>query len=266
MEDAYTRSRYHRNTAYARRRKKADDKKSMGEILVRQAAICIIILITVVVAKNIDNPLANRAIDNLKQIISHDIEIKGINDFKEILNIKRLFEGTKDVTEEATDDLKDTSVVSAGLFENIDKTMDIEEKIVDKAQNIINKMTIPVQGIIEAPFGEFIHPVSKDVLFHNGIDIAVQKRADIGAAYEGVVIETGSKPEFGNYIILDHGDGIKTVYAHCTYINVVLEQTVKQEEKIASIAGNSMSEKTHLHFEIHVNNQAIDPLKYMSVD
>jgi murein DD-endopeptidase MepM/ murein hydrolase activator NlpD len=252
MDDAFSRSRYQKSVAYARRRKKTVDKskKSTGEILIRQTAICIIILLTILVTKNIDKPFTNNIMETIKGTLLVDMEAEGI------------FKGINDTIKGGTDISNEISAVSAGIFES-GKTSDNTVSIED---DVLKKMILPVNGTVRMPFGEFIHPVVGISVFHTGIDIGVRNNTKINAVYEGIVAETGSKPEYGNYIIINHGSEIQTVYAHCSEITVKPEQEIKQGQIIGEIKNTSAHTGLHLHFEIVVNNNPVDPLKYISVE
>jgi len=202
------------------------------------------------VAKNMDNSFANHMVETLKETLTVDIKPEGV------------FKGITDTIKGKVYISNDIAAVSAGIFEGGNTS----ESLTQNADDILKKMIIPVNGALIMPFGEFIHPVSGIPAFHTGIDIAVQDNKEINAVYEGIVAEIGSKPEYGNYIMINHGLGVRTVYAHCSEITVESGQEIKQGQIIAKIKNTSIYTGSHLHFEIVVNNNTIDPLEYIIIE
>ncbi len=96
--------------------------------------------------------------------------------------------------------------------------------------------------------------------FHRGIDIPSSAGTDIYAAQSGEVILASSHSSYGNYLIIDHGGGITTLYAHCSKLLVKKGQTVKQGDHIAEMGSTGQSTGPHLHFEVRVNGQHEDPI------
>lgn len=115
----------------------------------------------------------------------------------------------------------------------------------------------PTSGIITSRYG----PRSRDN--HAGIDIAASSGTPIYAAAGGIVVHASNTGNgYGNYIIIDHGNGIETYYAHCRSLSVVVGQTVSQGEYIAAMGTTGISTGNHLHFEIRQYNRTIDPQQY----
>lgn len=113
---------------------------------------------------------------------------------------------------------------------------------------------------ISRGYGYYTDPQTGKKSFHNGVDIEVAAGTDILAAYDGTVIKTGTDAKMGHYILIDHGKGLQTYYAHCQSILVQTGQVVKQGEKIALVGNSGQSQKPHLHFEVRLNGSSINPL------
>lgn len=98
---------------------------------------------------------------------------------------------------------------------------------------------------------------------HHGIDIVGNIGDPIKSALGGVVKETAYSNVYGNMIILSHGNGIETVYGHCSKVIVKPGETIKKGDVIGKIGSTGRSTGPHLHFELRVNGKAIDPSKYI---
>ena len=118
---------------------------------------------------------------------------------------------------------------------------------------------------ITDPFGMRLHPFYGYYKLHTGIDIGAGKRTDILAAADGTVIKTViSDHGYGNYVMIDHGGGIVTLYAHASALLVKKGQKVRRGEVIALVGSSGMSTGPHIHFEVRVNGVYKDPLDYVT--
>lgn len=115
----------------------------------------------------------------------------------------------------------------------------------------------PVNGVVVSGFG------MRWGRLHEGIDISAATGTPIWAAAAGTVIHAGWLGGYGNLVVLDHGNGLATAYAHASAILVVLGQQVSQGETIALVGSTGNSSGPHLHFEVRVNGVAVDPLLYL---
>lgn len=124
---------------------------------------------------------------------------------------------------------------------------------------------IPIKGQIESPFGIRTDPLSGKTAFHSGIDIKANMGTSIKAALDGEVIESGSSPEYNNYIKVEHNDGMYTVYAHCSVLVAKKGQKVKQGDVIAKVGDTEGLSGAYLHFEIWKGDKAADPEKLLNL-
>ena len=118
----------------------------------------------------------------------------------------------------------------------------------------------PVDGPIVSGFGYRVHPIFRRVKFHYGIDISAPSGTPIRAAADGVVVSVGWRRAYGNTIIIDHGEGMATLYAHCSRILVSEGEVVKQGQVIALVGSTGLSTGPHLHFEVRRYGEPINPL------
>ena len=117
----------------------------------------------------------------------------------------------------------------------------------------------PTTGQITSPFG--YRTIFGSTSFHRGLDIANAAGTDILASAEGTVTWAGPKGTYGNLLILDHGNGFTTYYAHCSQLLVTEGDTVSQGEKIALMGSPGRSTGSHLHFEVRWQDEPLDPQK-----
>ncbi len=129
----------------------------------------------------------------------------------------------------------------------------------------------PASGYISSPYGYRYHPVYGTYKFHSGIDIACGYGSAICAAASGTVIYVTEPVEgcntggsgYGNYCIIDNGDGVTTLYAHARDIYVAVGDYVTAGQQIGEVGSTGTSTGAHLHFEVRVNGNAYNPEDYL---
>lgn len=125
---------------------------------------------------------------------------------------------------------------------------------------------LPGYSMITSPFGYRMHPTQHIWRLHRGIDISGGSvyGKPIVASRAGTVVTATSHYSYGNYVIIDHGDGYSTVYAHCSRLNVSVGQTVSQGQTIAFVGSSGDSSGPHLHFEVRKGSTPVNPLSYVN--
>ena len=125
------------------------------------------------------------------------------------------------------------------------------------------KILWPVKyGKITSKFGNRNHPVLKSVKFHRGVDIAVSIGTPVYSGIKGKVTFAGRKGNYGNLVEIEGNDGIKVRYAHLNSIDVVTGQKVSDGEKVAETGNTGMSTGPHLHYEIIIDENPVNPLDF----
>jgi len=121
----------------------------------------------------------------------------------------------------------------------------------------------PVEGQITAGFGQRMDPFSGEGAFHAGVDISVPFGTKVRAPADGIVLEAGPESGYGNEILIDHGFGMNTKYGHLSRIFVVVGQELKRGEVIGSVGMTGKTTGPHLHYEVHVHETPVNPVKYL---
>lgn len=122
----------------------------------------------------------------------------------------------------------------------------------------------PSSKRVTSPFGWRKHPVYHYDRFHNGVDIGAKSGSDILAAYNGTVVAAAWNASMGNYIMINHGDGLYTIYMHCSKFYISQGQYVTRGQVIAAVGSTGVSTGPHLHFGVRLNGEYKDPLTYVS--
>ena len=121
----------------------------------------------------------------------------------------------------------------------------------------------PVSASITSGFGYRIHPIFQVRRLHTGVDFDCNTGDPIKAAAPGAVIEAGWRGGYGKCVVIDHGGGIATLYAHQSAILVSIGQRVTRGQVIGKVGSTGYSTGPHLHFEVRVNGSPVDPLSYL---
>ena len=136
------------------------------------------------------------------------------------------------------------------------------------SEYIGGSMVWPVPGYsrITSPFGMRTHPFTGVYKLHTGTDIGAPIGTNFIAANDGVVIKAGWNYAYGNMVIVDHGGGVSTLYAHGSEILVELGQEVQKGEPVLKVGSTGYSTGPHAHFEIRINGEYVDPMNFVKPD
>lgn len=121
----------------------------------------------------------------------------------------------------------------------------------------------PTGGSITSGFGQRYHPILHYTRMHSGVDFGGGYGAPVYAAGSGTVIAASTRGGYGNCVIIDHGNGLSTVYGHLSRIMVSEGQTVTSHQRVGSIGASGLATGPHLHFEVRIGGRAVNPMGYL---
>ena len=122
----------------------------------------------------------------------------------------------------------------------------------------------PVPGVITSGYGPRYHPILGYYRLHTGVDMAADYGRQIKAARDGVVILADVWGGYGRTVVIDHGGGVSTLYAHQSSLSVSYGQAIKAGTVIGKVGTSGLSTGAHLHFEVRVGGEPVDPAPYLN--
>ncbi|MBR1722397.1 MAG: M23 family metallopeptidase [Treponema sp.] len=213
-----------------------------------------------------------------KSSLSQTLSILGINQSDSVAkaavsdsDLNSLFDTQESVTgsvstKEASDMRQLSSYLESAIqpIEQIGKMLESQEMLFADIPNIW-----PVRGGIghvSQPFGQTTHPITGNWYIHKGLDISTWRSGDpIVATANGQVVTVAYDSGFGNYVIIKHKHGIYTRYCHMASTRVKKGQFVSQRDVIGYIGSTGISTGPHLHYEVHIGSDVVDPAKYVNI-
>ena len=149
---------------------------------------------------------------------------------------------------------------------------EIEAEILMLSQNVISEeyiggiMAWPIPGYtrITSQYGMRTHPITGVYKLHTGVDVGAPIGANFIAANDGVVTKASYNGAYGNMVIIDHGGGVSTLYAHGSEIVVQAGQQVKKGDVVLKVGSTGYSTGAHAHFEVRINGQPVNPMDYIT--
>lgn len=123
---------------------------------------------------------------------------------------------------------------------------------------------VPSCHIVTSEYKMRVHPVTRQYKLHTGMDIGCRTGSAVVAAQAGTVLTASYNTAYGNYVVVSHGNGVSTLYAHNSSLLVSAGQTVKQGQTIARSGNTGYSTGPHMHFEVLINGNPVNPRGYVS--
>lgn len=144
------------------------------------------------------------------------------------------------------------------------KVHTLDQFLLDKDSFLKSTPTLlPAKGWITSYYGPRMSHYSRRIKMHEGLDVGAKSGTPIIAPADGIVTFSGKKPGFGNFVQIDHGYGVETIYAHASRLYAKKGQRVGRGDLLAAIGSTGYSTGPHLHYEVRVNGTPVDPLYFI---
>lgn len=141
---------------------------------------------------------------------------------------------------------------------------ELDQHLLDKDSFLRSTPTLmPANGHLTSNYGPRMSPYAGRIKMHEGLDIGASTGTPIVAPADGVITFSGAKPGFGNFVQIDHGYGVETIFGHASTLSVKKGQKVFRGDKIATVGNTGYSTGPHVHYEVRVNGTPVDPLYYV---
>lgn len=195
--------------------------------------------------------------DVIEKVDTFEIAEQVINDIKKISNGKQVLT----INEKTTKNIEEMNTYTLEVAkENIIKKLDIDTTEAISNINGIKVATLPISGTISSRYGA-VSSIRSSA--HTGLDIAASIGTPIKVVADGTVISATYSGSYGNLVKVDHGNGVETWYAHTSKMYVTAGKEVKAGDVIATVGNTGNSTGPHLHLEVRINGQHINPQKYL---
>lgn len=177
--------------------------------------------------------------------------------------------GTREISSGSSKEIADIQELT-NYLEDVIEPIDQMGQMLKTQQSLFTEIPsiCPLRGPnlhVSMPFGPNIHPLQGNWYIHKGMDISTYRAGDqIVAAASGQVVTTFFDAGYGLNVIIKHNHGFYTRYAHCSAIEVTKGQMVQQGQLIAYSGNTGISTGPHLHYEVHIGSDVVDPAKYIN--
>lgn len=210
--------------------------------------------------------------ETTKTIERYEVEIRDIK--QEIFLLKVKLENEKSVLSHSDVDIKkyieyySLSIVSNQVkYQELIYQLDKQEEKLEELRTCYSKFMswpAPDSHYLTSYFGWRIHPIYDYEKYHSGIDIGASYGTNVLAADGGtVIISDYDAGGYGNYVVISHGNELTTLCGHMSTVYVSAGDTVSQGDVIGLVGSTGASTGPHLHFEVAINNECVDPLNYV---
>ena len=225
-----------------------------------------------------DNDLLNDIADKKDKIALEKEKLE--NEKKELSTLvetqnrtSKILQNTKKIRENYISKLSDEEKAKQAQIDEMTKQYEeINKQILELAeqgldtQYIGGELAWPVPGYtkITSKYGMRVHPITGQYKLHTGVDIGAPMGANFIAANDGIVVKSEYNSAYGRMVIIDHGGGISTLYAHGSEFLVEVGQTVKRGDAVLKVGSSGYSTGPHAHFEVRINGVVTDPMPYIT--
>lgn len=197
--------------------------------------------------------------ENLEELI--DQKTRDIISYESDIDNKE--QAIRELEEEIQAQESEISALEAAIAEEKRKLLENNGKVLTYDGGVF-KFPLASYTRISDEYGMRMHPILGVEQFHNGVDFAAPKGTAIYAAYDGKVVAATYSASMGNYVMIDHGDSLYTIYMHASALYVEQGDVVVRGETIAAVGSTGRSTGPHLHFSVRLNGEYVSPWNYLS--
>ena len=179
--------------------------------------------------------------------------------------IKQQIEGSSDIS--ARDKLVPTFAESVEDYDFLRRinALALQSKAAHRIPRPVEKPSIwPLDGRLLSPYGKRTDPFSEEGAFHKGVDISAPTGTPVHATADGIVIFTEFESGYGRLVVVDHGGGFQTYYAHLSQFWVHAGQEVRRGELVGLVGSSGKVTAPHLHYEVRIGGSPMNPILYMT--
>lgn len=157
------------------------------------------------------------------------------------------------------DRMKKDLLVDVNDLDILGETLDGRRMLLESVPN-----GWPVRGTLSSVFGVRNSPFTETPVFHHGLDIVAQAGVPVVASAPGVVVKSGYESLYGNAVVVDHGAGYRSLYAHMSSCSVEEGAFVTRGEELGKVGSTGRSTGPHLHYEVRVNGLPVNPARFLN--
>ena len=184
------------------------------------------------------------------------------NEISVAYGIKQKLEGPSDISREGlvpsfTETLEDYNALKNSTFARWDRNS------LRRFHTSVRPSIFPVAGILMGSFGRRDDPFSGEGVMHTGVDISAPTGTSVRATADGIVVYASYHGGYGRLVVIDHGSGMQTYYAHLSKFDVVPDQEIRKNEIVGRVGSSGRVTAPHLHYEVRLGGTPVNPYKYM---
>jgi murein DD-endopeptidase MepM/ murein hydrolase activator NlpD len=189
---------------------------------------------------------------------------------KDLVNTERMLEKEIEESNRIKEEIRATTLRNSTSNQSNQRSSKKQPKNESKEEQggraaILKASDVGYDPVVTSPFGMRLHPILKTYKMHTGIDYAAPNGTPIYAMSDGKVILSKYSSSYGNYVIIDHGDGVSTLYSHNSSNLVSVGETVKAGQTVAKMGETGYATGPHVHFEVRVDGEPVNPASYVII-
>lgn len=236
------------------------------------------------IQENIDNKRKNleqnkeKLLSLRKNLMANEIDLKKANDAKQnyydsinkdLVNLENMLQKELEESKRIETKIRTTALSNAS---NENSQNNNKEQLTKQSNQysganaaILKASDIGYMPVMTSPFGMRLHPILKTYKMHTGIDYAAPNGTPIYSMADGKVIVSEYSNGYGNYVVIDHGNGLSTLYSHNSSNLVSVGEIVKSGQAVAKMGETGYATGPHVHFEVRVNGKPVNPAPYVII-